>query len=75
MLSFNEVGLRGQQANVYFQREDTEDEKSPVYEIEISKNKFGSFKGRIFFQFFPEMSHFREVPKSLGAQYAQMIKS
>lgn len=75
MLSFNEVGLRGQQANVCFYRDGNDDEKEPVYEVEISKNKFGSFKGRLFFQFFPEMSYFREISKAQGAQYAQMIKS
>lgn len=74
MLCYNEVGLRGQQAQICWKRGDSTDNQ-PIFEVKIGKNKFSSFKGRIFYEFVPEMSYFREVP-ALGAQrYNQMISS
>ena len=72
LLCYNEVGIRGQQANIFWQSPDNP-EKRPVYEADIRKNKFGSYKGRVFFEFFPEMSYFREVPPAANMQYAQRI--
>ncbi len=66
MLCYNEVGLRGQQAQIFWRRSDTNDNQ-PIFEVKVDKNKFSSFKGRIFYEFTPEMSHFREVP-AVGAQ-------
>jgi replicative DNA helicase len=72
LMCYNEVGLRGQQAQVFFKRPDSEDNQ-PVFEVDIRKNKYTSFKGRMFFEFFPEMSYFREV-NALGAQrYNQLV--
>lgn len=48
-------------------------DKQPVFEAQIGKNKFGSFKGRIFFEFWPEMSYFKEVPPAGAMRYSQMI--
>lgn len=72
ILAYNEVGLRGQQANIFWQSGDRPD-KRPVFEAHVGKNKFGSFKGRMFFEFMPEMSYFREVPQAAAQQYAQRI--
>ncbi len=72
LLCYNEVGLRGQQSGVYWQRPDSED-KQPVFEMHVGKNKFGSYKGRIFYEFMPEMSLFREVPLAGAMRYSQMI--
>lgn len=72
LLCYNEVGLRGQQANIFWQ-EHNKPEKRPVFEAHVGKNKFGSFKGRLFFDFTPEMSYFREVPDAMRQQYAQRI--
>jgi replicative DNA helicase len=72
ILCYNEVGLRGQQSQVFWNRPDSPD-KQPVFEAHIGKNKFGSFKGRIFFEFMPEMSYFKEVPLAGAQRYSQMI--
>lgn len=72
LLCYNEVGLRGQQSQVFWNREDNPD-KQPVFEAHVGKNKFGSYKGRIFFEFIPEMSYFKEVPKAGAQRYSQMI--
>lgn len=72
ILCYNEVGLRGQQANLFWQRPDNPN-KQPIFEAHVGKNKFGSFKGRMFFEFMPEMSYFREVPQAAMQQYAQRI--
>lgn len=72
MLCYNEVGLRGQQGQIFWNLADHPD-KQPVFEVRIGKNKFSSFKGRIFFEFSPEMSYFREVPPAGAQRYNQMI--
>jgi replicative DNA helicase len=72
ILCYNEVGLRGQQSQIFWNKPDSPD-KQPVFEAQIGKNKFGSFKGRVFFEFIPEMSYFREVPDAGAVRYSQMI--
>lgn len=72
LLCYNEVGLRGQQANIFWQDPALPD-KRPVFEAHVGKNKFGSYKGRMFFEFVPEMSYFKEVPVAAAMQYAQRI--
>lgn len=72
ILCYNEVGLRGQQAQIYWNRNDNPD-KQPVFECRVGKNKFSSFKGRIFYEFMPEMSYFKEVPEVGAQRYNTMI--
>lgn len=72
LLVYNEVGLRGQQAQIFWKRSDSPDNQ-PIFEVKIGKNKFSSFKGRIFYEFMPEMSYFREVPAVGALRYNQMI--
>jgi replicative DNA helicase len=72
ILCYNEVGLRGQQATIYFNKPDS-DEKQPIFEARVAKNKFSSFKGRLFYEFFPEMSFFKEVPEVGIMRYNSMI--
>lgn len=72
ILAYNEVGLRGQQSQIFWMREGVAD-KQPVFECDIRKNKFGSYKNRIFFEFWPEMSYFKEVPPAGAQRYSQMI--
>ncbi|ARO21358.1 DNA helicase (plasmid) [Bacillus tropicus] len=72
MLCYNEVSLRGQQSTVHWMRPDNPN-KQPVYEVQVGKNKFSSFKGRLFFEFIPEMAYSREVPEAGAQRYAQMV--
>lgn len=72
MLCYNEVGLRGQQSNIFWMKDGAE-EKQPVFEADIRKNKYSSYKGRVFFEFIPEQSYFKETPIAGATRYNQMI--
>lgn len=72
MLCYNEVGLRGEAASIGWNRPDSEF-KQPIMEVKIGKNKYSSFKNRIFFEFMPEMSYLKEVPSEGAKRYSQMI--
>lgn len=67
-LLYNEVGLKEEEANIYWLHEDRE-EKLPVIEMRIAKNKFGSYKGTLFFEFFPDLSTAYEVEKENAKRY------
>lgn len=60
LLVYNEVGLKGENASVYFTTEDTIN-KQPVLEVHFAKNKFTSFKQRLFYHFYPAYSYLEEV--------------
>jgi replicative DNA helicase len=66
MLCYNEVGLKGENADIYWERPGIT-AKQPVLEIQFGKNKYSSFKGRLFYNFSPEMSKLVEMPEE-GAQ-------
>lgn len=72
IMAYNEVGLRGQQAQIFWKRGDSNDNQ-PIFEAKIDKNKYSSYKGRIFYEFIPEMSYFKEVPPVGAQRYNQMI--
>lgn len=72
LLCYNEVGIRGDASSIYWQKPGVED-KQPVMEIKIGKNKYASFKSRIFFEFMPAMSYLKEVPIEGVKRYNQMI--
>lgn len=78
ILVYNEVGARGDQADVYWEMDDINQpgavRKMPVFEMHIAKNKFSSYKGRQFLRFIPEMASFYEVPQEEAQQYQQMMK-
>jgi replicative DNA helicase len=72
MLCYNEVGLRAQQAQIFWRLGDNPDNQ-PIFEVKIGKNKYSSFKGRVFYEFMPDMSYFKEVPEVGAQRYNQMI--
>lgn len=72
LLCYNEVGLRGQNAEVYYNRPGSE-EKFPVLEVHVGKNKYSSYKGRIFYEFIPECSCLKEVPPEGANIYLSKI--
>ena len=75
MLCYNEVGLRGEAASVYFSRGESEYAryKQPVLEVKVGKNKYSSYKGRLFYHFYPERSLLQETDDADTLKYAQMI--
>ena len=75
LLCYNEVGLRGEAASIYYQRTEAEfaQFKQPVLEVKVGKNKYTSYKGRMFYEFFPERSYLKEASPEKVLQYNQMI--
>jgi replicative DNA helicase len=75
LLCYNEVGIRGEAASVYFNRQEPEFDqfKQPVFEVKIGKNKYGSYKGRLFYHFLPERSLMLEVDDEDAKKFNQMI--
>jgi replicative DNA helicase len=80
LLCYNEVGLRQNSAKVYFTRGGCDEHgdpygetPQPVLEVMVAKNKFSSFKHRLFFEFFPERSWLREPSDTRCAEYRNAI--
>lgn len=59
ILAYNDVHYNGDQAEVY--HVDRNNNKGPIFECNIAKNKFGSYKGTLFYKFYPELVQFEEV--------------
>lgn len=74
LLCHNEVGLKGEAAGIYYDRQGKA-EKQPVFEVSFGKNKFGSFKGRHFFDFYPELAFFDPADKASTRKYNNLIYS
>ena len=80
MLCHNDYSIRQEQAGVFWELTDQSEfgeettRKMPVWEVQIDKNKFGSQKGRLFWEFIPEMSTFRESSKENSLKYTQMLQ-
>lgn len=72
MLVYNEVGIRGESAQVFWEQEGNP-EKRPVLEVKVGKNKFSSYKRRMFFEFMPEMSYLRPSTEMAGMRYSGVI--
>ena len=47
--------------------------KQPIFEVHFAKNKFGTYKGRVFFEFYPEMAHMKECDPAAQKTYSQII--
>lgn len=74
ILVYNEVHYKGESAEVYFQRSSTK-LKQPVLEAHFAKNKISSFKGRLFFEFFPEMAYLSESSEKASKAYLNKVFS
>jgi replicative DNA helicase len=74
LLCYNEVSARGEDAEVYYERTNREG-KFPILELQVAKNKFNSFKGRLCFEFWPELALVAEPNDADHAQYLKMIKA
>lgn len=72
LLCYNEVGLKGESASIYYEVQG-ETAKKPVFEVRFGKNKMGSFKGRLFFEFYPELAYFEEADAQSAKRYNNLI--
>ncbi|MCX7610347.1 MAG: DnaB helicase C-terminal domain-containing protein [Ignavibacterium sp.] len=68
LLCYNEVSLKGESAGIYFEKQG-DPMKQPVFEVKFGKNKFSSFKGRLFFEFYPEIAYFEIADEETSKQY------
>lgn len=74
LLVHNDVSLRGEAATIYFERQGSS-AKQPILEVKFGKNKFTSFKGTLFFEFYPELAYFEPVPPEDAKKYLNLIYS
>lgn len=72
-LLYNEVGSRGsEEARIGFRRPGYE-ELQPVLEMQLVKNKFSYWKGRLFFYFYPEKGAFQPCDEDTCKQFRRII--
>jgi replicative DNA helicase len=69
---YNEVGIRGDAATISW---DCDGEKKPILEVMVAKNKYGTYKKRMFFNFDPGMSRLDPVSDVDAATYADLVNS
>ena len=72
LLVYNEVHYKGDGADVYFMKQGNP-LKQPIFEVHFAKNKFGTYKGRAFFEFYPEMAYMKECDPMAQKTYSQII--
>lgn len=73
MMCYSDVHYKGEGAEIYFERAD-KPEKQPIFEVHFAKNKLGSFKGRVFFESYPEISRMEEVSAEKSKHFLALIK-
>lgn len=72
ILVYNEVHYKGESADIYFMKNNVPF-KQPVLELHFAKNKFGTYKGRNFLEFYPEMAYLRECDPNAQKTYQQIV--
>lgn len=74
MLCYNEVQVKGERANVYHLTPEKGEEKQPVLEVHVAKNKLGEYKGRIFYNMYPGYSVLEPLSKEQGRKFTSMMQ-
>lgn len=74
MLVYNEVAVKGDAASIYYEFNNSPI-KQPIFEVKIGKNKYSSFKGRLFFEFYPEFAMFQECDSASSKRFSNLIYS
>lgn len=72
LLVYNEVHYKGEGSDVYFMKQGAP-LKQPVFEVHFAKNKFHSYKGRQFFEFYPEMARMEESDQQSSKHYSSLV--
>jgi len=72
LLVYNEVHYKGESANVYF-NEQGYPFKKPVFEVHFAKNKYGTYKGRNFFYFYPDTCKLIECDQQTSKTYTSIV--
>lgn len=74
MLCYNEVSVKGDSSSIYYELNNSP-VKQPIFEIKVGKNKYSSFKGRLFFEFYPELAMFQECDSANSKRFNNLIYS
>lgn len=74
IMVYNEVHYKGDAADVYFTRSNNP-LKQPVLELHFAKNKMSSYKGRLFFEFYPEMARLEQPDEQAVKHYASFASA
>ncbi len=72
LLVYNEVHYQGEAATVFY-TDGSSPCKQPIFEIHFAKNKFGAYKGRNFFKFYPSMATLEECDAIAQGQYSAAV--
>ena len=72
LLVYNEVHYKGDGADIFYMKQGNPF-KQPIFEVHFAKNKFGTYKGRNFFEFYPEMAYMKECDPIAQKTYSQII--
>ena len=72
LLVYNEVHYKGESANIYYNINGNPF-KQPIFEIHFAKNKYGTYKGRNFFEFYPEMAYLKECDPQTQKTYTNIV--
>lgn len=74
ILGYQDVHYKGEQAGIFYTTSN-KTAKQPVFEAHIAKNKYNDFKGRLFFEFFPDIAWFNESSDASTKQYINLLYS
>lgn len=74
LLCHNEVGTKGESASIFYERTGV-NAKQPIFEVAFGKNKMSSYKGRLFYEFYPELAYFEEADKASSSRYRNLVYS
>lgn len=72
LLVYNEVHYKGDASDVFYMKQ-SNPFKQPIFEVHFAKNKFHTYKGRAFFEFYPEMAYMKECDPAAQKTYSQII--
>ena len=72
LLLYNELHEKADAAKIYHQPTGYP-ERLPVLEAHVYKNKLGSYKGRLFWDLFPDQSYLETPPKQVRYDYQRKI--
>lgn len=74
LLVYNEVHYKGENSSIYFTRANNPF-KQPIFEVHFAKNKFNTYKGRVFFEFYPEMALMKECDDITQKNFTSQLYS
>lgn len=72
LLVYNEVHYKSEAANIYYSINNNP-YKQPIFEVHFAKNKFGTYKGRNFFEFYPDMAYLKECDPQAQKTYTNIV--